>query len=149
MNSGHISNVYKSTEMYENIISPINSMFLEGTSHNTSDIKRLSLWSCGNTFYFAFFSLQIRHMRRSIWLIWGEYHKLKTIWVCIWFYIYIPKREFASITRRRLLLTTEEMKYTNFLYKQLLYKQVSTRQEKNLSNSRTGSRNAKQFGNYC
>lgn len=34
-------------------------------------------------------------------------------------------------------------------YKQLLYNQVSTRHEKNLSNSSTGSLNAKQWKNYC
>ncbi len=37
--------------------------------------------------------------------------------------------------------------YTHF-YKQLLYKQVSTQQDKNLHNSSTGQRNAKKFGNF-
>ena len=38
--------------------------------------------------------------------------------------------------------------HTCFLYKQLLSKQGSTQQDKNLSNSCTAYRNAKQFENF-
>ncbi len=38
--------------------------------------------------------------------------------------------------------------HTQIFYKQLLYKQVSTREDKNLSNFSTGQKNAKQFENF-
>ena len=39
--------------------------------------------------------------------------------------------------------------HTQIFYKQLLYKQGRTRQDKNLSISSTGWENAKQFENSC
>ena len=54
-----------------------------------------------------------------------------------------------KLTCHSITLSFQLMQLSNrlhaFFYKQLLYKQVSTRQDKNLSNSSTGSRNAKQF----